>query len=244
MNSDTMKKPIVHKSRNSNNLSEGSKSYHAGAPIYERFSQAEDAPGLILGYARKLSKDKVILDVGCGTGKYIPVLAPESGKYIGLDVSLQQIHIAKTKVGHQKNVRFLCSSAEKIRLADESVDLIFSSWALSTILDEERRHTVLQELLRVLKKNGKVYLVENDLGGEFETIRDRYPDITRTKAYLDWLKLNGFRPRKRFKSYFNFHSRAEARRIFGAIWGNRVVQKIKSKRIRHNIVIYWYKKHQ
>ena len=52
---------------------------------------------------------------------------------------------------------------------------------LGTILEVDRRNKVLEEMKRVLKHDGNIYLVENDIGGEFEEIRNRYPDIKRTK---------------------------------------------------------------
>lgn len=222
------------------NLSEGSKSYHNEAYIYERFSQLEDTPSKILDFLKRVVKEKYILDLGCGTGKYLIPLAPLAKVYWGLDISEDQLRIAelKSKANGLDNVRFLCSSAESINLPDESRDVVISTWVLGTILDEKRREKATKEAERVLKRNGKIFLVENDIGGEFEAIRGRYPDIRRTKSYNDWLESRGFRPIKHFETYFEFDSLGEAKEIFCSIWGKLAADKITDKKINQRIVIY------
>lgn len=219
------------------NLSEGSKSYHDETKIYERFSQVEDTPGMILNYLQPLVKETV-LDLGCGSGKYLVPLAPFAKRYVGLDVSSDQLEIAKSKSRDLNNVEFLCSSAEKIDLSDESIDTVISTWVLGTILDENRRTKVVKETERVLKQNGDIYLVENDLEGDFERIRSRHPNTEKTRAYNDWLETQGFSPIERFETYFNFESLKEAKQIFGSIWGEKAKNNVLNKKISHKIVIY------
>ncbi|MFH1637519.1 MAG: class I SAM-dependent methyltransferase [Candidatus Woesearchaeota archaeon] len=223
-------------------LSEGSKSYHDEAYIYEHFSQVEDIPGNILRFLEPLVKSKDVLDLGCGTGKYLVSLAPLAKSYCGLDISSDQLGIAKSKVNNICNVNFLCSSAESINLPNESIDTIISTWVLSTILDEKRRVKALKEAERVLRTNGNIYLVENDIGGEFEMIRGRYPDITRTKTYNGWVEAQGFKIAKRLNTYFEFESLEEAKKVITSIWGKEAATKVKGKRIYHKILIYHKKK--
>lgn len=220
------------------NLSEGSKSYHEEAHVYERFSQVEDTPGMISDYLKPLVKGKDVLDLGCGTGKYLLPLAPFAKHYTGLDISSDQLAIARAKAAGLQNVDFLCSSAESIDLPDESIDTIISTWVLGTILDDDRRSVAVNEAQRVLRKEGSIYLVENDLGGDFEMIRGRYPDTARTKGYNDWLEGQGYSPVSRFETYFDFSSLDEAKNIFGAIWGQDAANRVSDKRVSHNIVIY------
>lgn len=219
------------------NLCEGSESYHEKSEIYERFSQVEDTPGKILDFLKIITKKKIVLDLGCGTGKYLAPLYKLSKKYIGLDISQEQINIAKRKVKNEK-VKFICSTAENINLADESVDVIISTWVLGTILDRDRRLKTLQEAERVLKKNGKIYLVENNVGGEFEKIRKRFPDLTTTQKYNKWITNQGFKEEKQFDTYFEFESEEEGNKIFSAIWGEEIGNNVKDKRIEHKVIIY------
>lgn len=223
---------------NKQDLSEGSKSYHDEAHIYERFSQAEDMPGKILKILHPLTASKNVLDIGCGTGKYMIELAPYAKKYIGLDISADQLKIAESKLNGLANVNLICSSAENIALPDESIDTIISTWVFGTILDETRRAKALSEARRVLKKYGSIYLVENDVGGDFEYIRGRHPDNSKTQAYNTWLEQRGFVRYKNFSTHFEFKNTEEAKGIFGSIWGVDAENRINDKTIGHNIVVY------
>ena len=83
-----------------------------------------------------------------------------------------------------------------------------------------------------------MYLVENDIGDDFETIRGRFPDIKKTEQYNHWLYKKGFIPIKRFRTEFEFKTLENAKMTFGSIWGEDVIEKIKDKKIGHNIIIF------
>lgn len=223
------------------NLSEKSKNYYEENDVYEIFSIAEDYPNKIYECLYPKIKDKIVLDLGCGTGKFMQKFYKDTIKYYGLDLSNEQLNIAKGKV-KSNNVEFICCSAENIPLPDNSVDVIISTWVLGTILEDDRRNQVLNEMKRVLKKDDSIYLVENDIGGEFEEIRNRYPDITRTKEYNDWIESHGFICNNKFETYFKFDNENQAKNVFANIWGNEIGNKVNSNIIKQNIVIYKYTK--
>lgn len=221
------------------NLSEKSKNYYEENDIYEIFSIAEDYPNKIYEYLLPKIKGKIVLDLGCGTGKFMQKFYNETTKYYGLDLSNEQLNIAKMKI-NSNDVEFICCSAENIPLPDNSIDVIISTWVLGTILEIDRRNKVLGEMKRVLKKDGNIYLVENDIGGEFEEIRNRYPNIKRTKDYNDWIECNNFKVENKFKTYFQFSDCKEAKSVFSNIWGADIGNKVRSNIIEQNIVIYTY----
>lgn len=221
------------------NLSEKSKNYYEENDIYEIFSIAEDYPNKIYEYLSPKIKGKIVLDLGCGTGKFMQKFYNETTKYYGLDLSNKQLNIAKMKI-NSNDVEFICCNAEDIPLPDNSIDVIISTWVLGTILEIDRRNKVLDEMKRVLKKDGNIYLVENDIGGEFEEIRNRYPNIKRTKDYNDWIECNNFKVENKFKTYFQFSDCKEAKSVFSNIWGADIGNKVRSNIIEQNIVIYTY----
>ena len=198
------------------NLSEKSKNYYEENDIYEIFSIAEDYPNKIYEYLLPKIKGKIVLDL-----------------------SNEQLNIAKMKI-NSNDVEFICCSAENIPLPDNSIDVIISTWVLGTILEIDRRNKVLDEMKRVLKKDGNIYLVENDIGGEFEEIRNRYPNIKRTKDYNDWIECNNFKVENKFKTYFQFSDCKEAKSVFSNIWGADIGNKVRSNIIEQKIVIYTY----
>ena len=221
------------------NLSEKSKNYYEENDIYEIFSIAEDYPNKIYECLVPQIKNKIVLDLGCGTGKFMQKFYDKATKYYGLDLSDQQLNIAKRKVD-SNSVEFICCSAENIPLPDNSVDIIIATWVLGTILELDRRNKVLAEMRRVLKDNGSIYLVENDTGGEFEKIRNRYPNIQRTKEYNDWIEGNGFSCYNKFETYFKFNDKDQAKNVFSNIWGNEIGDKVNKEIIKQNIIIYKY----
>ena len=219
-------------------LAEGSKSYHDEVYIYERFAEAEDTPRYVERYLRPLVKGKICLDLGCGTGKYTALFADQATQYHALDISKDALKYTERKVGNLTNVSTYHTSAESIPLQDNSVDIVISTWVLGTIQEIERRDRVMSEIRRVLRPGGKVYLIENDIGGEFEKVRGRFPDTKRTEEYNSYLEDNGFRKRKKFNSYFQFDSKKEARSIFSRIWGENVGAQVSGERIEHRIIIF------
>ncbi|MBT7902890.1 class I SAM-dependent methyltransferase [Candidatus Woesearchaeota archaeon] len=222
------------------NLGEGSKSYHEEADIYERFSQVEDSPKKILNFLKPLIEGKKVLDLGCGTGKFMIDLAHVSKEYVGLDISKDQLNIAKNKLikNNINNVKLIQSSAENIPLESNQFDVIISTWVLGTIQDESRREKAVSEALRLLKTGGSTYLVENNSGGDFEVIRNRFPNKERTEKYNSWLLNHKFIVEIEFNTYFEFNNLIEAQKIFEHIWGKTAMSKIKSNRIKQKIIIF------
>ena len=223
------------------NLLKDSKAYYEDNDYYELFSIAEDGENKVADYLKELSIDKVVLDAGCGTGKFLPIIENVAYKYIGIDLSNEQLIKAKDK--SKRNSLFINSSLEKIELDNNSVDLIISTWVLGTITDIEERNRCLDELKRILKPNGKIILVENDENSEFEKIRNRTSD-SRTRDYNNWILSNGFIVDKRLETYFNFKSIDEAKKCFEVIYGKTISDKINDKRIEHKIIIFKYEKNK
>lgn len=220
------------------NLLKDSKAYYEDNDYYEIFSIAEDYENKVANYLKDISIEKIILDAGCGTGKFIKSLESNSKQYIGIDSSANQLSKAKLKSSNTSS-KFICSDLSNIPLKDKSVDLIVSSWVLGTITNITERNNVLNELKRVLKNKGQIFLIENAENSEFERIRGRDKD-SRTKNYNDWIINNGFLLDKKISTFFQFNTLEEARKCFEIIYGNEIASKIISEKIEHKINIYKY----
>ena len=58
----------------SKNLLKDSKAYYEDNDYYEIFSVAEDGENKVVDYLEHICKDKIVLDAGCGTGKFLNIL--------------------------------------------------------------------------------------------------------------------------------------------------------------------------
>ena len=220
------------------NLLKDSKAYYEDNDYYEIFSIAEDGENKVANYLKNICKDKIVLDAGCGTGKFLNILEEYSQKYIGIDLSKKQLEKAGSK-SKKESSEFKCSNLSSINLESNKVDLIVCSWVLGTITNLDERNKCLSELKRLLKANGTIILIENDEGSEFEEIRNRTKD-TRTRDYNNWILSNQFNIEKQINTYFIFDSFQDAKKSFEVIYGEAIANKITSEKINHKIIIFKY----
>jgi SAM-dependent methyltransferase len=113
-----------------------------------------------LEYAFHLLGDircKTVVDLGCGKGENIVVLATRGGDAIGIDISPDLVQLALQRLAVANvSARAIVGSAYDTGFNNESVDIIFCS-ALVHHLDIPR---VRNEMYRILRKDGFVVLSE------------------------------------------------------------------------------------
>lgn len=109
-----------------------------------------------------------VLDLGCGSGRdcyLLSRLVGESGKVIGVDMTEEQLAVAKQhcdwhaeRYGYQQsNVEFKQGYIEDLAsagIADNSIDVVVSNCVVNLSPDKKR---VLTEIFRVLKPGGEIY---------------------------------------------------------------------------------------
>lgn len=116
------------------------------------------------------STDK-ILDICCGTGGATFTIAKKAGRkahIVGIDLSRGQIKIARrwgdklvrTRNGID-NIKFIQADATGTCFRDNSFDKVFITHALHEMQRKERLDT-LREARRILRKKGKVIVLEVD----------------------------------------------------------------------------------
>jgi len=105
----------------------------------------------------KIKPKSQILEIGTGSGIGTLPFAKKGFKIIGCDISSELISIAKLKLRHFPNVTFEVSSFEKMRLTNESFDLIFSAQAFHWI-DPKVGYSKIH---RLLSEKGHIALLSN-----------------------------------------------------------------------------------
>ena len=207
------------------------------AEIYDSFSRAEDKGNKLLERLSSLAtcRGRRILEIGCGTGKYIELIAPESQSYIAVDSSRRMIEFARKRCERIGGTRFIHCEAGTLPIKSSSIDVVFASWVISGIVPWQARERVVNESLRVLKPDGHIWLFENDSGGEFMDMRDP-AGANWDKENVEWLmKRCGFSIVDRIQTEFRFPSVEKAKEILGFIMGQSALDYLK-RNPRHNVI--------
>lgn len=97
---------------------------------------------------------KILVDVGCGWGRWSIAAARAGFKPIGIDVHVDAL-AAAGRVARQLGVQadFVCSDAERFPLQEASADWVFS-YSVLQHLDKSKVLGIVREISRVLKPGG------------------------------------------------------------------------------------------
>jgi len=101
-----------------------------------------------------------VLDVGCGTGRLLTVLAqmlPTSAELVGIDPAPGMVNAAIAASRPTARIRFEQAAAESLPFADDAFDLILSTVAFDHWADQQAG---LCECARVLHPTGTLLLVD------------------------------------------------------------------------------------
>ncbi len=224
------------------------KFYEEHADIYEELAKAEDCRNDIFKQAIKIfnPKDKVVLDLGCGTGKYTLLFSKTAEKVYAVDISKNALKILRNKIKKKKvkNVRIIRSDYGKIKLPGESVDLIFSAWSFPA--HSKRWASDLSKLRKIIKKGGYMILADNYHGGEFWEIRNIVTDLKNDFCYglEKWALSMGF-DRKIFDVLLEFKTKKRVRDVCGAFYDPAIAGYIMGKSktwFKMRISMWWWRR--
>ena len=170
-------------------------SYDAATPIQSQV--AEHLAQLIVRYHTGVT-DMCVVDVGCGTGKltqavmskFLQNAALASAQLYGVDTAASMLAIWQQRVAHLLSMplsstpvsslptspmtlhsQALCANMADMALANQSADLVMSSFALHWTSP-----SVIAELGRIVKTKGQLHLAIL-VAGSFHQIRQRFPKL-------------------------------------------------------------------
>lgn len=126
--------------------------------FYNRQTRDDNHLNLILNMI-KLNKNRVLLDLGTGSGYLAFALAKENpnDEVIGIDIVKQTLknNSKKAKMQGIRNLQFINYDGISFPFEDESIDVIYIRYALHHFPDIQ---STFSEMKRVLKPQGKIVL--------------------------------------------------------------------------------------
>jgi ubiquinone/menaquinone biosynthesis C-methylase UbiE len=115
----------------------------------------------VINVVQQMPDAKHILDVGCGAGVTVMELAEKGYEASGLDIAPKMIELAQAEAERRGlKCDFKVGLAENLPYPDQSFDVLFALGLLGNILDDK---PVLNEMRRVLKPNGRVFVTVPNL---------------------------------------------------------------------------------
>ncbi|MCP3923155.1 MAG: class I SAM-dependent methyltransferase [Desulfobacterales bacterium] len=126
-----------------------------------------------------VSKNCSVLDFGCGYGRILSELRSEGfDNLTGVDYSIDMIKRGKADL---PEIKLIHSTSGKLPFKNDSFDAVTVVAVLTCIVDDEALEKTVDELKRVLKPNGIIYindfLINSDLRNKkrYEKYQGHYP---------------------------------------------------------------------
>lgn len=133
-------------------------------------------------------KAETIVDLGCGIGRDIQAMSrmlDASNRYLGVDHDEKLLAEARSIAGSDK-IEFIQSDAEKLSFKDASVGGLRTERMFQHLIKPE---IVLAEIQRVLKKDGKLVILETDWSS-LSLYGGKYEEQQKLVRYLVYDKVN------------------------------------------------------
>ena len=130
--------------------------------------------------ALPLVRGKKVLDAACGEGYGTAVLARAAAHVTGIDISPDAIARAKGSYSQEGRVRFIEGSIAELPLEDYSIDVVVSFETIEHV-PEDIQHKFLDEIARVLKKDG--FLIMSTPNKEVYSDRPGYRNEFHVKEF-------------------------------------------------------------
>ena len=126
--------------------------------VYELENRGSDPDRSVLGAMRALAPwaGRTLVDLGCGSGYWLPGYASDAAVVIGVEPDPALLRLAARR---DTRAAVVPGSAEHLPLADSSADVVHARFAYFWPPGCDRG---LAEVLRVLRPGGTLVVVDND----------------------------------------------------------------------------------
>jgi ubiquinone/menaquinone biosynthesis C-methylase UbiE len=132
-----------------------------------------------------------VIDIGCGTGRFIDALKQVWPRLpvLGIDLSEAYVRHARRYLQRWSRVNVSVAKAESLPIADHSQDALISIFLFHELPPKVRR-AVIRECGRVLKPGGRLVLVDSLQRGDrpdYDGLLELFPQSYHEPYYLSYL---------------------------------------------------------
>lgn len=222
--------------------------YRDYAEVYDEFAKVKKIPAFELAKIFDF-KNKILIDIGAGTGLSTFPRAKYAKEVIGVEPELAMIKIARDELKKRKlkNVRFIVGSSSKFPLKNHFADVVYAVTSAS-FHDMKSIKAYVDESKRVLKKGGLIISVDiapGWYGGDLAPVilgkKRRWSgvdsEIVRNKCFT---KL-GFKHKDIFQNQ-EYGSVKKIVSTYGFIFGKKAIDYIKKHKktnVKWKIRVYY-----
>jgi SAM-dependent methyltransferase len=114
-------------------------------------------------------KDKIFVDLGCGTGELIIQAARQAKKCIGIDISKEKI-----KASGLSNIEIIPENFIDWKPKVESIDIVWSRAAIHHLTDDEKGK-LFCAIFKALRPNGKLIIHDIMFNFEPDEYKEKFP---------------------------------------------------------------------
>jgi ubiquinone/menaquinone biosynthesis C-methylase UbiE len=149
-------------------------------------------PPLAEAFAGRDQRKLRMIDLGCGTGRFLDFVKQAWPRLpvLGLDLSQAYIRHARRHLERWSCVNLIVANAEGIPAQDNSCDAVTSVFMLHELPARVRR-TVIGEAARVLKPGGRLILVDSLQRGDepaYDAMLESFPQYYHEPYYLTYIR--------------------------------------------------------
>ena len=208
--------------------------YKTEGDKYEALIAREDYQGNILKSLREITDldNRLVLDLGAGTGRLACMLAPYVSRIRAFDISDEMLRVCKQKftAGGLSNWQVDIADHRQLPVPDQSANLVVSGWSVSYLAVwnpdtwREEMEKWLGEMKRVLRPGSFIVLFESLGTGNESPIK-----LDHLKDFYPWLDEVGFQS-KWIRTDYKFESVAEAEELSRFFFGDELGDKVRDKK--------------
>ena len=151
--------------------------FNAKSNIWDELIAEKDQDKLrILADRMDITRGATVLDVGTGTGVFVPFLLDkigENGHLVCLDFAEEMLNKAKSK-GFKGNINYVCADIIQTQFKEGTFDFVVCYSSFPHFKDKQK---ALNEINRVLKTGGKQFICHTASRNSINAIHSQIPEV-------------------------------------------------------------------